>query len=109
MTCSFWLDDNNPVQANWKKEFVKRAGYDPSAIPVSAYDTFLCIAEAVRKCGTGPITRKTIRDNLQNLDWKEGVSGPVKFNPAGDLNKEQFILGIEDEKFLIKQGFGFAN
>jgi branched-chain amino acid transport system substrate-binding protein len=100
----FFFDEGSADQMNWKKEFVARAGFEPPFQPISAYDCVSLIAEAVRLCGDSPVTRKAIRDNLEKASIV-GITGPIKFNPVGDINREYMMCVVKDGKWVIQAGF----
>jgi branched-chain amino acid transport system substrate-binding protein len=100
----FFFDENDSRQMNWKNEFVSKAGFEPTVHPVLAYDSVDLIAEAVKACGSGPVTRKAIRDNLQVVSMV-GITGPIKFNPDGDVTREYMICGAKNGKWVIIAGF----
>jgi branched-chain amino acid transport system substrate-binding protein len=99
----FFFDEGSAEQMNWKSEFVSKAGFEPTVHPVLAYDTITLIAEAIKLCG-GNINRKAIRDNLEKVSLV-GVSGPIKFNPEGDVTRQYMICQAQDGKWVIISGF----
>jgi branched-chain amino acid transport system substrate-binding protein len=100
----FFFDESDPLQVDWKKEFVAKAGFEPTVHPVCAYDSVYLIAEAVKACGSGPVTRKAIRDNLEKVSLV-GITGPIKFNPDGDITREYMMCGAKNGKWVIVAGF----
>jgi branched-chain amino acid transport system substrate-binding protein len=105
-TTEFYFDENVPVIKAWKDKFMSRAGFAPTHHSAVAYDTVYLIAESVKACGSGAITRKAVRDNLQNVDYM-GFMGRVKFNPAGDITRQQVICAIENGKWVLKAGVDY--
>lgn len=106
LTSPFFFDSNNEQLVRWKEEFVSRSGFEPTIHPVCAYDCVYLLAEAIKNCGEN-ITRKNIRDNLANVELN-GVSGPIKFNPDGDITRNYLICGVENGKYVIKEGFEYS-
>ena len=106
LTSPFFFDPNNPELVSWQKEFVSKSGFEPTIHPVCAYDCVYLLAEAIKNCGDN-ITRKNIRDNLANVQI-EGVSGPIKFNAEGDITRNYLICGVENGKYVIKEGFEYS-
>ncbi|MDR0718022.1 MAG: ABC transporter substrate-binding protein [Treponema sp.] len=100
----FFFDEARAEQMNWKREFVSKAGFEPTVHPVLAYDTISLIAEAVKLCGSEKVTRKAIRDNLEKVSVV-GVSGPIKFNPEGDVTRQYMICQAQNGKWVIISGF----
>jgi len=107
LSTPFFFDEDNPELMGWKNEFVSRAGFQPTVHPACAYDTVLLIAEAIRASGNN-VSRSSIRENLQNIDFV-GLTGPIRFNPSGDITRQYLISGVEDGRFVVKAGFEFAN
>lgn len=106
LTSPFFFDSNNEQLVRWKEEFVSKSGFEPTIHPVCAYDCVYLLAEAIKNCGEN-ITRKNIRDNLANVELN-GVSGPIKFNPDGDITRNYLICGVENGKYVIKEGFEYS-
>jgi branched-chain amino acid transport system substrate-binding protein len=100
----FFFDEGSAEQMNWKKEFVSKAGFEPTVHPVLAYDTITLISEAVKLCGSEPVTRKAIRDNLAKVSVV-GITGPIKFNPDGDVTRQYMMCQAQDGKWVIISGF----
>jgi branched-chain amino acid transport system substrate-binding protein len=100
----FFFDEGSAEQMNWKSEFVSKAGFEPTVHPVLAYDTITLIAEAVKLCGGEKVTRGAIRDNLEKVSLV-GVSGPIKFNPEGDVTRQYMICQAQSGKWVIISGF----
>ncbi|MEG7531059.1 MAG: ABC transporter substrate-binding protein [Hungatella sp.] len=107
LTSPFYFDPENQDLMAWKDEFVKKAGFEPTIHPVCAYDCISLLAEAIRACGDGEITRQAIRDNLAKVEL-EGVTGAIKFNVDGDITRQYLICGVEDGKYIIKEGFDYS-
>jgi branched-chain amino acid transport system substrate-binding protein len=100
----FFFDEGSTEQMNWKREFVSKAGFEPTVHPVLAYDTITLIAEAVKLCGSEKVTRKAIRDNLEKISIV-GVTGPIKFNPEGDVTRQYMMCQAQNGKWVIVSGF----
>jgi branched-chain amino acid transport system substrate-binding protein len=100
----FFFDEGSTEQMNWKREFVSKAGFEPTVHPVLAYDTVTLIAEAVKLCGSEKVTRKAIRDNLEKISIV-GITGPIKFNPEGDVTRQYMMCQAQNGKWVIVAGF----
>jgi branched-chain amino acid transport system substrate-binding protein len=100
----FFFDESSAEQMDWKKEFVSKAGFEPTVHPVLSYDTVTLIAEAVKLCGSEGVTRKAIRDNLEKISVV-GITGPIKFNPEGDITRLYMMCQAENGKWVIVSGF----
>lgn len=103
----FFFDPEDPVLTAWKDEFVKRAGFEPTVHPACAYDTVYLLADAIERSGDN-VTRQSIRDNLATGNVT-GITGPLKFNPDGDITRVYMICGVENGEFVVLEGFDFAS
>lgn len=106
LTSPFFFDPDDADLVAWKDEFIKKAGFEPTIHPVCAYDCVNLLAEAIKACGD-EVTRTNIRDNLANVNIV-GVSGPLKFNEGGDITRQYLICGVEDGKYVVKEGFDYS-
>lgn len=106
LTSPFFFDADNEELNKWKDEFVSKAGFQPTIHPVCAFDCVNLLAEAIKACGND-VTRVNIRDNLAKVEL-EGVSGPIKFNEAGDITRQYLICGVENGTYVVKEGFDYA-
>lgn len=107
LSTPFFFDPDNPALVAWKDEFVSKAGFEPTVHPVCAYDCVLMLAEAIKNLGDGKVTRQSIRDSLAKTEIV-GVSGPIKFNESGDITRKYLICGVEGGKYVVKEGFAYA-
>lgn len=106
LTSPFFFDPEDEALTAWKDEFVEKAGFEPTIHPVDAYDCVYLLAEAIKGCGDN-VTRQGIRDNLANVSM-EGVSGPLKFNEAGDITRQYLICAVENGEYVVKEGFDYS-
>jgi branched-chain amino acid transport system substrate-binding protein len=106
LSTPFFFDEDDADLMAWRRDFVARAGFEPTIHPVCAYDTVYLIAAAIEASGS-KVTRQSIRDNLAQVSI-DGVSGPLKFNPSGDLTREYMICAVENGKYVVKAGFDYA-
>nr|WP_319776120.1 ABC transporter substrate-binding protein [uncultured Sphaerochaeta sp.] len=107
LSTPFFFDEDDADLMAWRNEFVERAGFEPTIHPVCAYDTVYLIEAAISAIGDGKVTRQAIRDNLAKVSIN-GVSGPLQFNPTGDLTREYMICAVENGKYVVKAGFDYA-
>ncbi|RPF47560.1 branched-chain amino acid transport system substrate-binding protein [Hydrogenoanaerobacterium saccharovorans] len=107
LTSPFFFDPADADITAWKDEFVSKAGFEPTIHPACAYDCVNLIAEAIKASGDGEVTRQTIRDNLAKVEMK-GVTGPIKFNETGDITRQYLICGVENGKYVVKEGFDYS-
>lgn len=106
LTSPFFFDPEDKELTKWREEFISKAGFEPTIHPVCAYDCVTLLTEAIEACGED-VTRDNIRDNLKKVDIV-GVSGPLKFNESGDITRQYLICGVEDGKYIIKEGFDYS-
>jgi branched-chain amino acid transport system substrate-binding protein len=109
LTSPFFFDPENPKLMEWKSRFEERAGFSPTIHPACAYDTVMLIATAVEAIGSGEVTRQAIRDNLANINQEVGMTGLIRFNPTGDINREYLIAGVVDGQWAVLEGFGYSS
>lgn len=107
VTSPFFFDPTDAELTAWKDRFVAEAGFEPTIHPACAYDCVNLIAAAVEAIGDGEVTREAIRENLQNVEMV-GVTGPIKFNEAGDITRQYMICGVENGEWVVKEGFEYA-
>jgi branched-chain amino acid transport system substrate-binding protein len=107
LTTPFFIDANNAAANEWAARFTKLAGFYPTVHPACAYDTAYLLAAAIKKSGA-KVTRESIRENLQNLTDFVGLTGPIRFNPAGDIFRKYLIVAVENGKFVRKTDYDYA-
>ncbi|WP_312644046.1 ABC transporter substrate-binding protein [Hydrogenoanaerobacterium sp.] len=107
LTSPFFFDPADAEITAWKDEFVSKAGFEPTIHPACAFDCVNLLAEAIKASGDGEVTRQTIRDNLAKVEM-QGVTGPIKFNEAGDITRQYLICGVENGKYVVKEGFDYS-
>ncbi|MEM1483314.1 ABC transporter substrate-binding protein [Oscillospiraceae bacterium PP1C4] len=107
LTSPFFFDPKDAAITAWKDEFVSKSGFEPTIHPACAYDCVNLLAEAIKASGDGEVTRQTIRDNLAKVEM-QGVTGPIKFNEAGDITRQYLICGVENGKYVVKEGFDYS-
>ncbi len=107
VTSPFFFDTENAQLTAWKEKFVSLAGFQPTVHPACAYDTAYLIKAAIEAIGDGEITRTAIKDALLNLEMT-GLTGRIKFEPAGDITRDYMICGVADGSWKILEGFGYG-
>lgn len=107
LTTPFFIDADNVAANAWAAKFDKIAGFAPTVHPACAYDTVYLLAAAIKNSGD-KVTRESIRENLQNLKGFVGLTGPIQFNPAGDIFRKYLIVQVENGKFVRKTDYDFA-
>lgn len=80
----------------------------PAAVTVEAhhYDTFLAVAEIMRKAGINGNTplqdaRTKIRDGLQALKDYPSLTGPITIGASGDANWKPVSAMAQDGKWVV--------
>lgn len=107
LTTPFFIDESNVKAREWADRFTKLAGFYPTVHPACAYDTAYLLEAAIKKSGD-KVTRDSIRENLQNLTDFVGLTGPIRFNPAGDIFRKYLIVAVENGKFVRKTDYDYA-
>ncbi len=107
VTSPFFFDTENAQLTAWKEKFVSLAGFQPTVHPACAYDTAYLIKAAIEAIGDGEVTRTAIKDALLSLEMT-GLTGRIKFEPAGDITRDYMICGVADGNWKILEGFGYG-
>ncbi|MCE5255598.1 MAG: ABC transporter substrate-binding protein [Spirochaetaceae bacterium] len=107
LTTPFYIDKDNKEATAWADKFTKLAGFAPTVHPACAYDTVYLIAQAIKDSGS-KVTRDSIRQNLQDMKGFVGLTGPIQFNPDGDIFRKYLIIQVENGKFVRKTDYDFA-
>ena len=106
LTTPFFFDPENEKEMAWRDEFTERAGFAPTVHSVNAYDCALLISEAIRQCGDD-ITRENVRDKLAAIDCSGGLTGQIKFDETGSLDRRYIICEIVDGEYVKRAGFDY--
>ena len=107
LTTPFFFDPTNKRDKDWSDAFTKAAGFAPTVHPAVAYDCAYLLEAAIKASGA-TVTRDSIRDKLQNLEGFSGLTGPIKFNPDGDIFRKYLIVEVVNGAFVKKTDFDFA-
>ena len=108
LSTPFFITEENEQAWKWAAEFKKRAGFEPTVHPACAYDTVYLLKAAIENID-GEVTRDAIRENLQNLEGFVGLTGPIQFNPAGDITRSYLVMEIVDGVFVQRTDFDYVN
>ncbi len=108
VTSPFFFDPQNAELTKWKEEFAGKAGFDPTVHPACAYDTMYLIKNAIENIGDGEVTRDAIRAALQDVET-QGITGRIKFEPSGDIQRDYMICGVENGEWKVLEGFDYVN
>ena len=106
LTTPFFFDPENEKEMAWRDEFTERAGFAPTVHSVNAYDCALLISEAIRQCGDD-ITRENVRDKLAAIESSGGLTGQIKFDETGSLDRRYIICEIVDGEYVKRAGFDY--
>lgn len=106
LTTPFFFDPENEKEMAWRDEFTERAGFAPTVHSVNAYDCALLISEAIRQCGDD-ITRENVRDKQAAIDFSGGLTGQIKFDETGSLDRRYIICEIVDGEYVKRAGFDY--
>lgn len=102
----FATNDGESLASTFKNEFEKRAEFTLNVHSACAYDALNMVVAAMKNCDE--LTRQNIRDELAGLKGFEGVTGPIEFQPAGDIIRKYLIVGIENGEWVIKTDYSYA-
>lgn len=76
-------------------KYQREYGEDPGPFGAQAYDAYKAIALAVQQ---GSDTGEKIKKALENIEF-QGASGPINFDPAGDIAGNYEVYVVTDGKF----------
>ncbi len=92
----FSESDDADVKA-YVDEYKKVYGNSPSALTSQAYDSMGILLTAMKEAGT--TDSEKVRDKLNEITYK-GVTGNIKFDEQGDVDKQFNKVTIKDGKFV---------
>ncbi|MBE3577680.1 MAG: ABC transporter substrate-binding protein [Limnochordales bacterium] len=100
---NYFPGDPSPVVQNFLREYRQRWQEEPDQFAAIAYDSIAVITEAIKSvlAAGKPLDRKAIRDTLYALPPYRGVSGIIKFDAEGDVEKSMTWLIIKNGKFEL--------
>lgn len=108
LSTPFHITEENEVAWEWAQEFSGKAGFEPTVHPAVAYDTVYLLKAAIENID-GEVTRDGIRQELQDLENFVGLTGPIKFNPSGDITRQYLIMEIVDGTFVQRTDFDYVD
>lgn len=82
-------------------DFKKKFAYEPSWVESHCYDAFMLIVNAMKK--TGNTDGESIRQYLDSMGSYTGVTGEIKFDANGDVQKPIVYKTVKDGKFIPLQ------
>lgn len=93
----FFSESDDPDVKAYVDKFNRTYGSAPSALTSQAYDSVGMLLTAIKEAGTAD--SETVRDKLNEISYK-GVTGEIKFNEQGDVDKQFNKVTIKDGKFV---------
>ncbi len=95
---SFFKDSLNPEIQDFVRHFDVIFSEEPEILAAQAYDAARLVLTILEQPGVN--SRPALRERLLSLPKYQGVSGNISFTSSGELNKDLFILKVEDGKIL---------
>lgn len=90
---SFTPLSDAPAAVQFVKEYNAATGKEPSVLAALGYDSFMLIAEALKKAGnTNPVD---VRYALTGIKDHPGVSGMISMSKDGESVKTPFLIKVE--------------
>lgn len=82
-----------PSTVKFIKSYKAATGKEPSPLAALGYDSFMLIAEAIKKAGTTEPSK--VRKALTEIKGYKGVSGVTSMSEDGESVKSPFLLKVE--------------
>ncbi len=93
----FFSESDDPDVKTYVDKFTQVYGSAPSALTSQAYDSVGILLTAMKEAGT--TDSEAVRDKLNEITYK-GVTGNIKFDEQGDVDKQFNKVTIKDGKFV---------
>ena len=93
----FFSESDDPDVKAYVDKFTQAYGSAPSALTSQAYDSVGVLLTAIKEAGT--TDSAVVRDKLNEISYK-GVTGNIKFDEQGDVDKQFNKVTIQDGKFV---------
>lgn len=92
----YWSDNPDPIVRTFVSKFREATDAEPFLADAQAYDT----AGLLRWIfdSANPPSRAKLRDLLTEQSSYQGVTGPVRFNEQGEVQKELYRLTIKERE-----------
>ena len=97
--------EENESAFKFAQEFEKRANFTLNVHSSCAYDAVYMLARAIENCED--VNRENIAVELMKLDDFVGITGPIKFEPDGDIYRKYLIAEIENGKWVKKTDYDY--
>ena len=84
--------DDSPIVQNFIADYTEEYGYPPeNAFAALGYDCMMVIAKAIEMCGDD-ITPANIRDNLEQIQGLECVTGTISYTPDNHVPAKTVVI-----------------
>jgi branched-chain amino acid transport system substrate-binding protein len=93
----FFSESDDPDVKAYVDKFTQTYGSAPSALTSQAYDSVGVLLTAMKEAGT--TDSEAVREKLNEINYK-GVTGDIKFDEQGDVDKQFNKVTIKDGKFV---------
>ncbi|MBE9502723.1 MAG: ABC transporter substrate-binding protein [Proteobacteria bacterium] len=93
---SFTSLSKDQTTRRFVKSFRKETAHYPSPLSALGYDSFMLIAEAIKKSGT--TEPKQVANDLWDTKDYQGVSGPISMDDSGETIKSAYLLKVVQGK-----------
>ena len=90
-----YRDDKDVMK--FVEDYKNNYGSAPSALTAQAYDSVGLLLTAIKECDT--TDSEILKDKLYKMNYK-GVTGDIKFDENGDVDKQFVKVTIKDGKFI---------
>lgn len=87
----------------FSKKYNEKYGKEPTSFAALAYDAVMMAAKAMENAKS--TEKALVKDALQKLEYKGGLTGDIKFNEQGDPIKTICICEYKDGEMVLKQRY----
>jgi len=91
------INSNDPKIKNFISNFKNRYSQEPDIYAAAGYDLIYVLKASFENIEN--ITSESIKNSLYNMDVYEGVTGRIKFDQYGEVEKEYSIYKYSDGNF----------
>lgn len=103
----FMVSPDNATAVAFKDEFESKAGFTLNVHSACAYDATNMVMEAIKRLGDD-VTREAIADELLAMKDFSGITGPIVFTEDGDVFRKYLIAQIENNEWVQKTDYSYA-
>ena len=90
----------DPIWKAFRARFGKRFGHEPSQYAAYTYDGTRILLEGIRAKG---LNRARVRDHMIDLDWYDGVTGRMRFDPAANNIAKCILARVTEGTFVFSE------